>query len=191
MPNRMKFLFAFLLLLGAMLTSAPSTEAKASRPGFGQRPSSGGFRSSSSPSYRSYSSSPSRTFSFSRSTAAPRATYTAPAPAPSSYRSSRKTVVNNHYHGGGTATGGGGLGVMDYVILDGIVNRDRSPTYINHQPVVAQSVVSSGVSAPFTESATVVYQEETHYWRNFFVFILGLGFLYGLYRLIRVAVAED
>ena len=186
----MKHLLAFFMALSLLLASAPLTHAGPGRPGFSSRPSSGGFRSSSSPSYRSFSPSPSRTYTF-RSTpsykapAAPR--YTAPrAAAPSTsrstYRSSKKTVVNNHYHGGSTASGGGGLSLMDYVILDNLTSRDRGPAYVSQGPAVQHQqpvAYTDGVAT------SVVYQEESHFWGNTFLILGVAAIVYGVYRFLR------
>jgi hypothetical protein len=192
----MKYVFALFLSLGLLLTSA-DTHAGPGRPSFSSRPSYGGFRSSSSPSYRGFSSSSSRTFSFRsaptyRAPAAPR--YTAPSTSPgrSTYRSSKKTVVHNHYHGSAGASGGsGGLGLMDYVILDNLMSRDRGPAYVSGPTVVhSQPVVAGNALVPNGSDGTVVYQQERHFWLDAFWLILGCGVLYGCYRLLRFALDD-
>jgi hypothetical protein len=91
--------------------------------------------------------------------------------------------VNNHYHGGSTASGsGGGLGLMDYVILDNMMSRDRGPSYASGPP---QRTVVVDDSSYEPRASVVVYQPETHFWRNFLLLILGLAFLYGIYRLCK------
>jgi hypothetical protein len=184
--NLMKNLFAIICTLCLMLNVALPGHAGGGRPSFSSRSSySGGFRSSS-PSYRSYSPSPSRTFSFrstpststySRPAAAPRSyTYSAPKAtiaAPVSRSTTKRTVINNHYHGDGGHSGGGGLSMTDYLVLQSLTNHNNSPTYVNAQPVAAGAptmVVGNGDY----EAPAVVYQEESHFWRNFFLFVIGL-----------------
>lgn len=181
----MKHVLAFFMLLSFMLASVdthaggPGRGFSSSRSSFGggSRSSSfgGGFRSGNSSGYRSFSSSPSRTYTYRPSATRP----SAPAAAPRcSY--STKTTVNNHYHGG-TTTNSGGLGLMDYVILDNMLSRDRGPGYVS-APV--HNVIANDSS--YEPRATgAVYQPESHFWRNFLLLILGLGLLYGIYRLIR------
>ena len=187
----MKYLLVF-FMVGLMLASitthagGPGRGFSSSRSSFGggSRSSSfGGFRSSSSPSYRSFSSSPSRTFTYrpsAPSASAPR--YSAPAATSrSTYRS--KTTVNNHYHGGTNAGSSSGLGLMDYVILDNMMSRDRGPAYVSQAPVVHQQPIaySDGVAS------AVVYREESHFWRNVILTLVVSGIIYGVYRLVRPA----
>ncbi|MGI4862626.1 MAG: hypothetical protein ACRYFZ_01795 [Janthinobacterium lividum] len=183
----MKNLFAVIFTLCLMLSIAVPGYSGPGRPSFGGgRPSySGGFRSSSSPSYRSFSSSPSRTFTFrpsapsySRPAAAPR-TYSAPAASQrTTYRSTTKqTVINNHYHGDGGHGSGGGLSLTDYMVLHSLTNQNNGPTYVNAQPAAAgvPVVVNPGYDAP-----RVIYQqEESHFWRNFFLIILAVVVIAG------------
>ncbi|WP_201980323.1 hypothetical protein [Hymenobacter rubidus] len=185
----MKYLFAFLFMLLGVTLASVDTHAGPGRPSFSSRPSyGGGFRSSGSSGYRSFSSSPSRTFTF-RSTPSYRAPaaarYSAPATSRSTYRSSQKTVVNNQYHNGGSSASGGGLGLMDYVILDNMMSRDRGPAYGSAPVVMSPPAGSSGgVIVPDGGSA-VVYQEEGHFWRNVLFILFGVGLLYGIYRLFK------
>lgn len=204
----MKNLFAVISML---LCLALSSYAGPGRPSFGgSRSFSGGFRSSSSSSYRSFSSSPSRSFSFRSSPS----TYSRPAAAaPRSYPYSapkaaiatpvsrstvkRTTVVNNHYHGdGGHGTSSGGLSLMDVVAINALTSHNHSPTYVNAQPVVAapayMGAQPAAVVAPdYQDGPAVIYQrEESHFWRNTFLIILGLGFCYGVYLFWKRLVSE-
>jgi hypothetical protein len=202
----MKNLFAVSSML---LCLALTSYAGPGRPSFSSRPSfSGGFRSSSSSSYRSFSSSPSRTFSFRSSPstysrpAAPRSyTYTVPKAtiATPVSRSTVKhtTVVNNHYHGDdGHGSGGSGFGLGDALMFHALTSHNNSPTYVNAQPVVAApgyvSTQPAAVVAPdYQDGPAVLYQrEESHFWRNAFLIILGLGFCYGVYLFWKKLVAE-
>ena len=194
----MKYLLIF-LMVGLMLASITTHaggpgggfRSSSSRPSFGggfrsssSRPSFGGFRSGNSSGYRSFSSSPSRTYTYLPS--APH--YSAPAPTSrSSYRS--KMTVNNHYHGSfSTGSSGGGLGLMDYLILDNMMSRDRGPTYVQSAPVVTgPPVVAGNVVLPESGGTTVVYQEESHFWRNFLFLLIGGSVLFGSYAVIRLA----
>lgn len=195
--NLMKNLFAIICTLCLMLSVALPGHAGGGRPSFSSRSSySGGFRSSSSPSYRSYSSSPSRSFSFrsspspaasSRPAAAPRSySYNAPkatVAAPISRSTTKRTVVNNHYHGESGHSGGGGLSMMDYFMLHSLTNHNNGPTYVNAQPNVVTAMPTAAgaptmvVGNDSYDAPTVVYQEESHFWRNFFLIILLIAFL--------------
>jgi hypothetical protein len=159
----------------------------------GGRPSySGGFRSSSSSSYRSFSPSPSRGFTFrsssptstysSRPAAAPRSySYNAPKAtiaAPVSRSTTKRTVINNHYHGESGHSGGGGLSMMDYVMLHSLANHNNGPTYVNAQPNVVTAVPTSAGAPTMVvdngnyDAPAVIYQEESHFWRNVILFIV-------------------
>ena len=76
---------------------------------------------------------------------------------------------------------------MDYVILDNMLSRDRGPSYTN---APARTVVVDDSSYE-RSTAAVVYQPESHFWRNFLLLILGLAFLYGIYRLCRATEAAS
>jgi len=177
----MKKFLALFLLLGVMLASITASTAGGFRGGFSSRSSSsfssrssfGGFRSST-PSYRSFSSSPSRSFTFRSSSSYSRpSSYSSRPAARSTYRSS-STTVNNHYHDGGSR----GFGLMDYFALDAITNRNHAPTYVATSPGTIGSV------PVVNEHSTVVYQEESHFWRNFFITIAVVGLFVGLIKLL-------
>lgn len=204
----MKDLFAIMAVLILALSIALPSYAGGGRPSFSSRSSfSGGFRSSSSSSYRSFSSSPSRTFSF-RSTpsramiysrppaAAPRRyTYSAPKATiatPVSRSTIKRTVINNHYHGSEGGSGGGGFSVGDALVLHALTSHNNSPTYVNTQPVVAGPAYSQQVVAPdYQDGPAVLYQrEESHFWRNTFLIILGGACFYGLFRLFKYLAAS-
>jgi hypothetical protein len=193
-----------------MTVAGPRPSFHSSRSSF-----SGGFRSSSSSSYRSFSSSPSRSFSFrsspststaSRPAAAPRSyTYSAPKAViatPVSRSTTKRTVINNHYHGDGghgtSGSGGGGFGLGDALMFHALTSHDRGPTYVNAQPVVAgaayaQPVVAAPAAAgiPYQDGGPVIYQrEESYFWSNVVWVIVGLGCLYGVYRLFKYLLAD-
>lgn len=187
----MKNLFAIVSLL---LCLALSSYAGPGRPSFSSRPSySGGFRSSSSSSYRSFSSSPSRTFSFrsnpsttSRPAATPRSyTYNTPKAViatPVSRSTIKRTTVNHYHNDGGHASSGGGFGLGDALMFHALTSHNNSPTYVNTQPVAAPSYAPIQPAAEYQDGPAVIYQrEESHFWRNTFLFILGLGFCCGVY----------
>lgn len=185
----MKNVFALICTLCLLLSIALPSHAGGGRPSFSSPRSSfsGGFRSSS-PSYRSFS--PSRTFSFRSSPSTP--TYSRPATAPRSYsystpkatiaapvsRSTTKhTVINNHYHGESGHSGGGGLSMMDYFMLHSLTNHDHSPTYVTTQPaaIAAQLIMATAPVSSYEAPAVIYQQEESHFWRNFFLFVLSLA----------------
>ena len=76
---------------------------------------------------------------------------------------------------------------MDYVILDNMLSRDRGPSYVS---APARGVVVDDSSYEPRASA-VVYQTETHYWRNFLLFALAVAFIYGIYRLCKTTEAAS
>jgi hypothetical protein len=169
--------------------------------GFGGGRSSGGGRSfsssrssfSSRPSYSGFSSRPSRSFTFGSSSSTTRSTYTRPATSSSFFSRpaprTKTTIINNHHYGSsGSHSGGSGFGMMDYFMLNSIVNSNHNngPAYAP-QPVIVQQPGAVMQQEPLYQSqgSTVVYQEETHYIRNFFAFVIGCGILYGVYRLVK------
>jgi hypothetical protein len=178
----MKNVFAIICTLCLTLSVALPSHAGGGRPSFSSSRSSfsGGFRSSSSPSYRSFSASPSRSYTY-KSNSAPAATrptysYSTPVQArPISRSTVKKTTINNHYHGDGGHSGGGGLSMTDYLVLHSLTN--HSPTYVSAQPAViaAQPVMANAPMGSYDAPAVMYQQEESHFWRNFFLFILCLA----------------
>jgi hypothetical protein len=74
---------------------------------------------------------------------------------------------------------------MDYVILDNMMSRDWGPaTTVVH----TQSAGTPQVLVPDTNGSTVVYQKDSHFWRSTIFLLLGFGALYGIYRLMRLAI---
>lgn len=197
----MKRIYTILLVL-FMLLGLTDSFAK----GGGGGRSFGGSRSfsssrssfSSRPSYSGFSSRPSRSFTFGSSSSS-RSTYSRPSTSgsffsrPSTNRTRSTTIVNNHHYGSSGSHGGGGLGLMDYFMLNSMMNsHDHAPAYAPQPVIVQQPIQSDGVAvAPQSyqsQGTTVVYEEETHYIRNFFLVILGGVALYGLYRLFKYGV---
>lgn len=194
----MKNLFAVICALLLLQSVVLPGYAGPGRPSFSSRPSySGGFRSSSSSSYRSFSSSPSRSFSFRSSPSmssyarpaatAPRSySYSIPKATiatPVSRSTTKRTVINNHYHGdAGHSGGGGGLSLMDVVALNALTSHNNSPTYVTTQPVAAGPAYAQPVAAAdYQDGPAVIYQrEESHFWRNFFLAVLGIVILTGI-----------
>jgi hypothetical protein len=82
---------------------------------------------------------------------------------------------------------------MDVVAINALTNHNSSPTYVTTQPVVAGGAYAQPmVAAPavavdaYQDGPAVIYQrEETHFWRNTIVFILGLALCYGVWRFYR------
>ena len=187
----MKNLFAVIFALCTMLSVALPGHAGPGRPSFSARSTySGGFRSSSSPSYRSFSTTPSRSYTYKASapsSPAPAATprtysYNPPVQArPISRSTIKNTTVNNHYHGDGGHSGGGGMSLMDYAVISSLTSHNNSPTYVNTQPaVVAAQPAPVMVSASDYDAPAMIYQqEESHFWRNFFLSIVGVTVVAG------------
>jgi hypothetical protein len=205
--NLMKYLFAIMAVLILALSIAVPSFAGPGRPSFSSRSSySGGFRSSSSSSYRSFSSSPSRSFSFrsspststySRPAAAPRSyTYSAPksvVATPVSRSTVKRTVITNHYHGDGGHSSSGGFGLGDALMFHALTSHNNSPTYINTQPVVAGGAYSQPIVANdgYQDGPAMIYQrEESHFWRNTFLIIVGIAFFYGVYLFYKSLLAD-
>lgn len=190
--NLMKNLFAIICTLCLMLSIALPGHAGGGRPSFTSRSSySGGFRSSSS-GYRSFSPSPSRTFSFRSSLSTSTASRTAPRSysysvpkatiaAPVSRSTTKRTVINNHYHGESGHSGGGGLSMMDYFMLHSLTNHNNGPTYVNAQPNVVTAVPTAAGAPTMVvgngnyDAPAVIYQEESHFWRNVLIFIVVIA----------------
>lgn len=63
-----------------------------------------------------------------------------------------------------------------------MMSRDRGQGYVS-APSQRAFVVGDSSYEPGAYAA--VYQPESHFWRNFLLMILGLGLLYGIYRLIK------
>lgn len=61
---------------------------------------------------------------------------------------------------------------MDYAVLQSL-NHNSGPTVVTAQPAAA-GAPTMVVGRGDYDAPTVIYQEESHFWRNFFLFIVGL-----------------
>jgi hypothetical protein len=159
------------------------------RPSFSSRSSYGGFRSSSSSSYRSFSPSPSHTYTYRSSPS----TYSAPASkptttyhysAPAAARSapkSRPTVVN-HYHSSESSSGShGGMSMTDYLILNQVMSNNREPE--PRQVSAANGHNSNYENSSYPQALQSQEQpEESHFWQYTCLIAVAGALSYGAYR---------